>query len=237
MKIIIVFIVAALIFLGFKALRFVFKNLMKRYSLLDRISNLIAGTEIVLWLVFVFWAAGYLFRDKFYYHYLIYALIFIITGLVAWFFLRDIIAGITFRIRHNLRNGSFVHLGDLSGQVKSQQLTCLTILTDDGKLARKIPYSKIINEVVTEINYTGGQEEHTLHIRVDLSVGKNNAGPLIRSTLLNTPWCNLKEEPSIRFIEETEKGYYFEVTLLSISLKNMKYLEISLGETPFLHTA
>ena len=235
MKIIIVILVAVVIFFGSKAVRFLLKDLMKQYSLLDRLSGTMAGTETIFWLVFVFWATNHLFRDKFYFHYLIYILIFIITGLVTWFFLRDIFAGITFRIRYNLKNGSVIRVGDLSGEIKSQRLTSLTLLADDGKLLLRVPYSRIINEVVTEINYAGGKEEHTLHIRVDLSVEKNNAESLIRSSVLSAPWSNLKEEPSIRFLEETDKGYFFEVTLLSISLKNMKYMEIALENTPSLH--
>jgi hypothetical protein len=235
MKILIVFLVAALIFFGVKALRFLLKDLMKRYTLPNRLSNLIAGTEIILWLVFVFWATNYLFRDKFYYHYLIYALIITVTGLTVWFILRDIFAGITFRIRHNLADGSLIQVGDLSGQVKSQRLTCLTMLTDDSKLLIRVPYSVIINEVVTELNYTGGHEEHTLHVRVDLSVEKKNAESLIRTSILHSPWSNLKEEPSVRFMEETEEGYFFKVTLLSINLKNMRYMEMALEDTHSLH--
>jgi small-conductance mechanosensitive channel len=194
-----------------------------------------AGAEIILWLVFVFWATDNLFSDKFYYHYLVYALIIIVTGLTAWFFLRDIFAGLIFRIRHNLKNGSLIRVGDFSGQVKSQQLTCLTLLADDGKLLLRIPYSRIINEVVTELKYTGGQEEHTLHVRVELSVEKKNAESLIRSAVLNAPWSNLNEEPSIRFVKETEEGYFFEVTLLLIYPKNMRYMVMALDGTPSLH--
>lgn len=235
MKIIIVFLVAVLIYFGFKAIRFLLKGRMKRNSILERLSYLMAGAEIILWLVFVFWATDNLFSDKFYYHYLVYALIIIITGLAGWFFLRDIFAGLTFRIRHKLRNGSLIRVGDLSGQLKSQQLTCLTLLADDDKLLLRIPYSRIINEVVTELKYTGGQEEHTLHVRVELSVEKNNAESLIRSAVLYAPWSNLNEEPSIRFIEETEEGYFFEVTLFLINPKNMRYMVMALEGTPSLH--
>ncbi|HUW93215.1 MAG TPA: mechanosensitive ion channel domain-containing protein [Bacteroidales bacterium] len=235
MNIIIVFFVAALIYFGFKTIRFLLNDLMKQHSLMDRLSDLMTGTEIILWLGFVFWAADHLFRDKFYYHYLIYALIIIVAGLTSWFFLRDVFAGLTFRIRHNLGNGSLIRVGDLSGQVKSQQLTCLILLTDDGKLLLRIPYSRIINEVVTELNYTGGHEEHTLHVRVELSVEKKNAESLIRSAVLNAPWSNLKEEPSIRFTEETEEGYFYEVTLLLINPKNMRYMVRALEGSPSLH--
>jgi len=235
MKIIIAFLVAVVFFLALKALRVGLKRLLNRYSGLNFMENLMMATEIILWFVYIFWTTYYLFSVKFFYTYLVYALILIVTGFLAWFLLRDIFAGIIFRVKHNLKTGSYVRAGDFSGQIKSQKLTYLKIITDDCQLLR-IPYSRIIQEVITELAYPGALEEHILRLRVDSSLGRTTAAEsYIRTAILNTPWSNLKEEPTIKLLKENENGYFFEITLLSINMKQMKFVEMALEEIPSLH--
>ncbi len=235
MKFIIAFLVATMFFLVLKLIRIGMKRLLNRYPGLNSIGNLLLAIELFLWLIYIFWATDFLFRDKFYYPYLVYSLMLIITGFVAWYLLRDIFAGIVFRVKHNLKRGSFIGAGDLSGQIKSQNLTYLKIVTGEGQLLR-VPYSRIVHEVIIELTYPGALAEHMLHLQVDSSIGKTTAAEaLIRTAILNTPWSNLKEEPTIKFLNENETGYFFEVTLLSINVKQIKFIEMALEEIPYLH--
>ncbi len=233
MKIIIAFLVASLVFLVLKTFSLGVKLLTNRFSRLNFILNLMVAIEFIVWLGFIFWALDFLLQRKFYYQYLVYALILIVTGFVTWFLLRDIFSGIIFRVKHNLKNNSFIRSGDISGQIISQKITYMEIKTDDGQLLR-IPYSRIIHEVISELAYTGALEEHIFQLQVDSSFDKTNAESLIRTTVLNTPWSNLKEEPSIKFLKENEKGYVFEIRLFSINMKQMKFIEKALEENPSL---
>jgi hypothetical protein len=231
MKIIIAFVIAALFFLILKVARLGLKRLFNLYY----IDNVIIAAELIIWIIYTFWAIDFLFRGKFFYPYLVYAIIIIIAGFVAWFLLKDIFAGIIFRTKHNLKTGSYIKAGDITGQIKSQQLTFLKIITGNGQILR-VPYSGIIHEVITELSYPGALEEHTLNLRVDLPAGRTNAAEsLVREVILNTPWSNLKEEPTIRFLQENENGYFFEITLLSINRKQIKYIEMGLEEIPLIH--
>jgi small-conductance mechanosensitive channel len=171
---------------------------------------------------------------KFYYQYLMYALILIILVFVSWFLIRDIFAGIIFRIKHNLRNGSFIKAGEFSGQIKSQQVTCLKIITDDNRLLR-VPYSRLVNAVISEASGRGTVEEHLIHVKIDASIGKTNAETFIRNALLSNPWNNLKEEPAVRYQKENENGYFYDITLLSKNLKHIKNIEMALEEIPSIH--
>ena len=195
---IIAILVAAFLFVVIKVIRFGLKQLLNRYTGINFIENIREASGPVIWIAYVFWATDFLFKTKFYYQYLIYALILIVAGFLAWFLLRDIFAGIIFRVMHNLKNGSYVRAGDLSGQIKSQQLSYLKILTADGQLIR-VPYSKISREVITELAQPGALEEHILRLLVDLSIGTPNAAEsLIRDVILNSPWSNFKEEQHSR---------------------------------------
>jgi hypothetical protein len=234
MNIFIVFLVAALLFLMIRAIRLGLKRLLNRYSGLEYLSNLKLVIELIIWLIYIVWATEYLFREKFFYQYLVYTMIFITTGFVAWFLLKDIFAGIIFRIRHNLKNDSYICAGELMGQIKSQHLTCLKLLTDNGHLL-SIPYSRIIQEVITELAQASTSGDHVFHLKVDSSISKTNAESLIRNTLLNNPWSNLKEEPRLRFMEEDENGYIYEISFHPMNIKKMNFIRIAFENIPSLH--
>jgi hypothetical protein len=63
-------------------------------------------------------------------------------------------------------------------------------------------------------------------------MNKSEAEALIRNTILNSPWSNLNEELSIKFLTEKEKSFVFELMLFSTSLKNMKFIEMALENIP-----
>ncbi len=234
MKIIIVILAATLIFMGVKIINLGLKYLLNRYPRMNILRTIFLFTEALVWLIFVFQATNYLFDEKFYYTYLVTGLIFIVLGLLTWFFIRDIFAGFIFRIKYNLKTGAYISAGKLNGQIKSQQLTSVKLKTDDG-LTLYIPYTKLINEVITEKEFRTTPAEHILQFRVDLSQGRSNAEEMIRSALLTTPWSSLKEDPIIRFMKENEDGYFFEITLHSVKMEHLRFIEIALDKLPFLH--
>ncbi len=234
MKIIIVILVAALIFLATRIIRLGLKYLLNRYPRLDTLGNLIIVAEFLVWLIFVFLAADFLFREKSFYHYLVAGFTLIVLGLFTWFFIRDIFAGFIFRIKYSLKTGTYISTGNLSGQIKSRQLTSIKLKTNDG-LILNIPYTRLVNEVITEKEFRGTPEEHVLQIQADLSLGRTNAEELIRTALLTAPWSNLREEPIIRLAKENEREYFFEITLFSVKMKHIKLIEIALDKVPSLH--
>jgi hypothetical protein len=234
MKFITVILAAALIFLTDRILKLGLKYILNRYPRLDFLGNVLIITEFLVCLIFVFLSTDFLFSEKFYYRYLLGGLVFIVLGLLTWFLVSDILAGCIFRLKYNLKTGTHITAGNLSGQVKSQHLTSIRSITNDG-LIQNIPYTWIINKVITEKGFRGTPDEHMLQIQADLSLGRTKAEELIRTALLTTPWSNLKDEPKIRFIEGNDKGYIYEITLFSIKMKHMQLIEIALNKVPSLY--
>jgi len=235
MKILIAFLIATLVFLGLKVIRIGLKSLLNRHSGLYFINNILVALELVIWFVFIFWTTSFLFSEKFFYKYLVYIIMFIIAAFFSWFMFRDIFAGIIFRIRHNLKTGSYIKAGDFSGQIKSQKMSYIKIKTIDNQLLR-VPYSKVIHEAITEMTYPEDLEAHLIHLHVDSSVGKvSTAESFIRSSVMNSPWSNFKEEPAIKFLKENENGYLFDIKLIAVTTKQMKYIQMALEEIPSIH--
>jgi hypothetical protein len=234
MKIIIVIGIGILIFLGIRLLRLGLKYLLNRYPRLTIVGNIMVIAEFIIWIIFVFQSANFIFHQKFFYQYLVYGLILILLIFLTWFFLLDVLAGIIFRIKYSLGPGTFITAGGTNGQIKAHGLTSVKLLTGEG-LIQNIPYSRLINEVITEAGLNGRTEENIFQIQADLSLGREKSEELIRTALLNAPWSNLKEEPLIRFIKENEKGYYYEVTLFTRKKKQMKLIAESLDRIALLH--
>jgi len=235
MKIIIVLLVAVVVFLIMLGLKLGVRRLVINYPRIYIIEGIRATVATISWFGFAFWVARFLLVDMFYYRYLVYTLILIIAAFISWYFIKDVFAGLAFRARH--KTGTHVRSGDLTGQIKSQHNTYFVILKGDGGLIR-IPYSKAINKIFTEIPSPGILEELKFRVRVDLSAGNVNiAEASIRSAILNTPWANLKKEPEIKFMKEDDKGFHFEISHHSMSKKQMQYIKAALNSNQSIHLA
>src|SRR4030042_1746538 len=114
MKIIIVILAATLIFLGIKIIRLGIKYLLKLRPGLDFPGKILIVTEFLIWFIFVFKSTDFLFREKFYYQYIVVSYIVIFLGFFTWFFMRDIFAGFIFRIKYSFKTGTYISAGELS---------------------------------------------------------------------------------------------------------------------------
>ena len=234
MKIIIVIVFALLILTGLRILRIGLKYLSGRVEWINILDKPLTIIELLVWTIFLFQSLYYLLGEKFYYQYLLITLIIVLIGFISWFLLRDILAGFFFRIRFTLKPGAHISTSDQSGVIKSFGLTSIKLITGDG-LSLNIPYSRIINDTITEKSFRGAPEEHILKLQADISLGRSKAEELIRLSLLNSPWTNPKEEPVIKFLEENEKGYIFQVKLFSIKEKNIRNIEKSIENFSSVH--
>ncbi|MBU1008830.1 MAG: mechanosensitive ion channel [Bacteroidetes bacterium] len=230
MKIFVAFLLALLLFLSFRLFRIGLKRLADLYACWNFRINFLFAFELVIWLVYVFWATAYLFAGKFYYNYLVIGLIFVLVGLISWYLLRDLIAGVIFKTRHNLKPGANIIAGAYAGMLKSQHTTYITIRAENGMLLR-VPYSKLNQEVIAEIAQNNAGESHKVQLQLENGMDKNQGELFIRQAILNLPWSSLKEEPSIRWIGLSGEYHVFEVMLYSVDKNRMKHIELALAIT------
>jgi len=233
MQFVVVLLLGFLIFLFMKGVRLGLRRLASLYPGWNFSFNFLTTIEFIIWIVYIFWATNHLFREKFFFSYLIYSIFIITFGLLTWFLFADVIAGVVFKAKYNLRPGMNIKTVGFSGIIKSQNITHIKLRTDEGQVVR-IPYSRINHLVISEMIHAESMAEHTIHIQVQPDLSKSKAEILIRDIIINSPWSNLKEEPTIKFTKETDKGYIVDVLLFSTSLKHMKFIEIALDENPSL---
>ena len=70
---------------------------------------------------------------------------------LAWFVVKDFIAGIVFKVQNDLQANNNIQFGKITGIIKSQHLTHMKVETTTGQVI-KIPYSRLNQDIISEIS-------------------------------------------------------------------------------------
>lgn len=229
MKIIIVLIIGVALFIMLRVLGILKKHLVLKYSGWTRKFNVLPAIELITWMLYIFWVSDFLFKDKFYYPYIVISLVIIIVALFAWFLAKDFFAGIIFRIQNDVLANNNIQLGSISGRVKSQHITYLTIETSNNQLVR-IPYSKLQQEITSKFSEAQETDEYRFVLVVNKGLDKSEIEEKIRILIINSPWCNFRERPKIKLITEDKKTFSFEIRVNTLSQKHLQLLEKAINE-------
>ncbi len=194
--------VFAVIFFRFAKLASLRSRMTQRYL------PFLSGLELALWTFIIFGSADLFLSDKLYYPYLIILMISIFMLLVVWFYIKDIIAGFLFRVRHNPIKGHLLDYEKLHGTIRVVGSSQLTIETADGQW-RKVPYSALVTQTLSiQSQHTLSPGETVITIKLQGKVDPGYFERFVRETLALSSWCvaskpitvqpDLEEEGSLR---------------------------------------
>lgn len=212
------FIIAALlIFLTFRLLRLIdyrIKRLRKYYPLF-------VATELGLWIFYIFWVVSHFLYTKSYYNELVLVLVVAVVILLVWYYIKDIVAGFVFKIRHNPRPDQILHSPEGEGVIR--KLSSSQVLVEaGGRNILRIPYSKLLGKGLSlETADTHSACEAILFFEMEQGKEPTELKRKIRMDLLQSPWCVPSRPIRIEFLSEPKYG--IEVTLY---LLDKTYTEI-----------
>jgi hypothetical protein len=229
MKIIIVVLIGILVYVILKAINTLSIYINKKYAKWTRKLNLIPAVEFISWLVFIFWAIDFLFKNKMYYQYLVISIVIIVVVFLAWFVVKDFIAGIVFKVQNDIQSNNKIQLGKITGTIKSQHLTHIKVETGTGQVV-KIPYSRLNQEIISEISDATTDEEFRFQVQTKKAKSKQDTEDHIRFLIINSPWSNINKSPLIKLISEDEDFFTFEVLINTLNYKHMRQLEKSVTD-------
>jgi hypothetical protein len=221
MKFFLVLIIVLSAVVGMRFIRLIIKQLINKYVAWSKLLNLLPLASLILWIIILFWAVNYLFRDKSYYQLIIISIIVILSLSTGWFFLKDIIAGVFFRIQNNYSQNEFVQFGKISGRLNEMHLTHISIQTNDGR-SIKIPYSRLSNEIISQRLETKSFENDRLIININKKHHKKETEDIIFALISNSPWRIGIALPTVKFLKEDPDHYSFE---LQVQVRNQKHLD------------
>lgn len=175
--------------------------------------------ELLLWTIIIFWSASIFLSSRSYYPILVITLAVLFTLMITWFYLKDIVAGYIFRVRHNPVRGQILTCEGVQGSVRMLGLSQLTVETEEGQRLR-IPYSSIVTcSLSLQSPRQSVLGETTLELSVHRWDNPDKMERMLRKVLAQSPWFIASKPISIQFIPEDNK------VRISFSLLNHVYLQ------------
>jgi small-conductance mechanosensitive channel len=224
MKFFTVLVIGVAILTILKIAGFSLKKFTHRYPLLKKGQMLFPLIEITVWIAFVFWTTGIVFKDTNTYPYIIAGETLIVIGMFAWFVFKDVFSGAVFRAQNDLNKDDYIKIGDISGQVKSVHLTHIEINSDNGQTT-KIPNSMLNQNLISGMNTPDGMEEFKITLKFDKSLTKVDIEEKIRFQVANSPWLNYKNPPVIKLQNEDENSTTYNVLVYALNSQQLRMAE------------
>ena len=229
MKVLIIILGALVIFFTFRVLHWLLTPLLRRQLFWLRISYLLMGVELLAWTGWLFWVIRQLVLNPAVYAYFTVGIAFLLMGLLTWFLLRDVVAGIIFKLQHNLKLNQSVRVGrpdapiNRSGRLLRLGITSI-VLESAGERV-KIPYTQLINEAVARSEVSDVVEPFDFILRVPTTQSKNQWIDALRQQVLMLPWASAKRVPLVQWQSEEAQSYTFSLRVYSLNTRHALLIE------------
>jgi hypothetical protein len=173
------------------------KTIGVRNRVTQRYLPVLNAAELVLWAIIVFGSVDLFLDDKTYYPYLVILLSMTFMLIIVWYYLKDIVAGFLFRVRHNPLLSQVLETRELQGTIRRVGLSQLTVELSDGKLLR-VPYSTLVTQSLSLYGqHSMTAAETTVQIKVDHAVDPGLFRRMVRQSLALSSWCIVAKPISI----------------------------------------
>ena len=224
MTMMVILLVGLGIALAFRLLHWLLRPLTRRQTLWQRASYLLAGVEFLTWTVWLFWLTRRLFISRDVYVYFSMGVGLLLFGALAWFLLRDVLAGIIFKLQHNLKPQQAIRVSEHAGRLLRLGVTTITIESHAGEHL-KIPYTKLINQTVGHNESSHVVEPFDFTLEVPKSSSKDQWLRTLRCEVLLLPWASARRKPTVQWQREDDHCYLFEVRVHSLSAQHAQLIE------------
>lgn len=205
--------IAAALFIAFRMLRLI----SYRVQRVQRFYPVVVVVELSLWIGFLFWVVTYFFESKSYYNELMLVLVIAVVVLLVWFYVKDIVAGFIFKIKHNPRTGQILYSQEGQGIIKKLSTSQLFI-EGEGRNIVRIPYSRLLGKGMTlETADTHSASEAVLFLETTPGIDFTELERKLKLYLLQSPWCVPGKPIRIDFQSEPKHGIEVTVYLLDKS--------------------
>lgn len=206
-----VFIVTLLLFVLMRTLAFVTRVYISSSRLKIVFMRIIPILELVLWGIWVFWAAGRLFQNSFLYQLFTGSALVLVLIIFGWYFLRDYVAGILLKSETTLEPGQEVHSGDVKGVIRKVGLRSLELVTTGGETI-KLPYSVMSTRLFSRIQGRRKWSEQELILVVPSLYSPEKIRMELKRRLLEMSWLPVPEKVDIAI--EAGEGTTYRVVVL-----------------------
>ena len=231
-----IFLVALGIALLFRLLHWGLQPLARRQTLWLRVSYLLMGVELLAWTGWLFWLIRRLVLNEAVYEYFTIGVAFLLFGLLTWFLLRDVVAGIIFKLQHNLKLNQSLRVAgtpvagtpvagtpvagnsatSITGRLLRLGITTIVLESTTGERIR-IPYTKLINETVARYEASDVIKPFDVLLQVPKTMSKDRWITALYRQILLLPWASTKRTPVVQWQGEDEHHHTFDLRIYCLS--------------------
>lgn len=161
--------------------------------------------EFVLWFLYLFWALSGIFSHWDYYNILMHSVIIAVIIILAWFIIKDFVAGIVLKAEMPFHIGQNISLPGIEGKLKKLGFRSLEIEKNDGQ-STKVPYSKLTGEMITCQSKSESSKGYETTVSLKSSINDEKACELIKKKLMLLPWALPSKKPYIELLEDKDKS-------------------------------
>jgi len=224
--------IALLLFIVFRGIHYLLRPVVRRQNRWLRLSNALYGIEFALWIIWLFQALDSVMGRSQVYPFVTVGLAFLLLVLLSWFVLRDIIAGVIFRLQHvpkinqsirvipvnDYRQGKETADGNSHtiGRIVQLGITSLMLENEVGEQI-KMPYSTVINRSIAQYEASEYIKSYEFTLQIPKSATKDKLVKSLREQILLLPWSSTKQPPVIQWQAENEQHYLFDILVYSLS--------------------
>lgn len=206
-----VFIVTLLLFVLMRTLAYVTRVYIRSTRLKQVLVRVIPVLELVLWSIWVFWAASRLINSSFLYQLFTGGALILILIIFGWYFLRDYVAGILLKSETTLEPGQEVHSGDVKGVIRKVGLRSLELITAGGE-SIKLPYSVMSTRLFSKNQGKRKWSEQELILIVPALYSPEKIRMELKRRLLEMSWLPVPGKVDITI--EAGEGPTYRVVVL-----------------------
>lgn len=210
MKFLTFVVILVLVSFGLKYSLLIIRRIGENNSFGKKIHNLEPMFTLIVWVIVAFWGVYFLFFEKPYYNFIVFSLIALVFVSVSWFFVRDFMAGVAFKMQNKYASGDIIQFGNISGKINELLITHVSIYTREGKLV-KVPYSRLSSEIISQKSVSGSFDLNQYELKIPKKYDLVETQEIIKKMLFNSPWRISTKAPAVEFKSETSEEYQFEI--------------------------
>ncbi|HPE86564.1 MAG: hypothetical protein PHU97_09450 [Bacteroidales bacterium] len=191
-----------------KFIPFLLKNAKNRKTF----RYLMPLVELAFWMVITIKAIPAFYAC----HYLLGIAIFALSlsaGLwFSWYQLREYAAGAVIRFNPNIKLHETIEIDGIQGQIKAFYSDSLLLENEKGE-SIILPYTTIAGKRITKQHFSNQVKSFrfTITTRNTVHPAMQIAG--LKQFILRQPWSSVNKDPQINFIDTTNQGHLYEITV------------------------
>lgn len=210
------FLIAGLVILSiFRLLGYLLPVFLRRVKKSRPILRSLPVAEASVWVLYLSW---YVFRFAEIRSVFTFVVIIILLVLLYWlsrYFVKDLVAGIVFRVSGRFREGEIIVYGDIHGRLRNFRLLSVEIETPEGQLVY-ISYSSLAEAPSVKRESTDQSTAFSFVLNTPDNKTREDTILEIRHFLVSLPWSSARKSPSVAIRKQESGQFEVEITVFPI---------------------